>query len=91
MKHIKKYEYYKNYNDVKVGDFVILDTPDGSGLPKYACCNIGEVTDIINDNLIYIKYENFPSLTYIHKSWIKFKSKNKEDIKIILLQNKYNI
>jgi len=107
MKHIKKYKNINIeepvYNDWVICAEVLNTDKD---LDNFISNNIGKIVDIkyiydINDDQYTIKYDDVPyTLEYrftklntrlMYKNEIKYWSKNKEDLEIILQANKYNL
>jgi hypothetical protein len=103
MRYIKTYEEL-NVGEIQVGDYVICEILKFSkyydiDYVNFINTHIGvvEVVNIIN-NYVRIEYgENVPgndmivTYTYLDTEIIKYWSKNKEDLEVILQQKKYNL
>ena len=101
--NFKIYEKVNDENEPKIGDYVICST-DFTQEQKFIQNKIGKLIyiDIDNEYPYCIKYDDIPSrlysttvdeirvLTY-KKSNIIHWSKNKKDIELILIANKFNI
>lgn len=107
MKHLKHYEkyHYENIN-AQIGDYVIIDPyTHPKEVENWILNNIGQIIDIENYDTYIVKYENIPTgwedhfsyndeqknIRKTQKSGIKHISKNKEELELIISQNKYNL
>jgi len=104
MKHIKVYDNLDN-NEPEEGDYVICKEHSlNKYFVLFLENNIGKIIKI-NDYRYFITYDNIPEecndyfMLYFcnfktrdfFKSEIKYWSKNKKDLEIILQANKYNL
>jgi hypothetical protein len=100
MKHIKYYKDNFNKfseNDIKVGDYVIIE------MPKKHLLYSGEHDNYIGKVIsarphydeIEVYFETFisnrQSRQYFPYDWVKYKSSNKEDLEMYINTKKYNI
>ena len=101
MKYIKTQEEINTDKSPKVGDYVIMKSSVTQSLRYFIEKNIGEITQIdYGDGFLIVKYSNIPEaiqeyMPYNSRSstirLIKHWSSNKEDLEVILSQNKYNL
>jgi hypothetical protein len=101
MKHLK---YFESVNDgePKVGDYVIVDRKTELDVYDFTSNNIGYYEQSVNSNRMtyHIRFNNVPEelekkFTYNCRNYsredIKYWSKNKKELEIILSTIKYNI
>ena len=98
---ITKFKIFENINEgeIGIGDYVILGYTPGSGISQQYANNIGKITNIASMGLKHIEYShisiiyenNLEPLILIHKSWIKYWSKDKEELEAFLATKKYNL
>jgi hypothetical protein len=101
MKYIKNFESV-NDGEPKVGDYVIVDRKTELDVYYFTSNTIGYYEQIIYSNKMtyHIRFDNVPEeienkFTYDCRNYsredIKYWSRNKEEIEIILSTIKYNI
>ena len=95
MKYIKTFEQISEYKP-EIGDYVILDTSPGTGIPEIYGTNVGKITNLLTSDkhatLVWIEYDdNIEPIKYYHYSWIKYMSKDKEELESMLAAKKYNL
>jgi len=105
MKHIKEYENINN-NGIEIGDYVICEniySVPYKLLESFLKSNIGRIVKF-NYNRYFIAYDDIPEECNDHfiiyhnlkvmdvfRNEIKYWSKSKKDLEIILQSNKYNL
>jgi hypothetical protein len=98
MKHLRKF----NSDKPQVGDYVLMMSESNSeDVRNFIHSNVGKIKDIdFCNKCVYIIYENVPKhleANHLKKgrqfdyNFILHRSKNKEDLLMILNQNKYNL
>jgi len=80
----------KKQETPEINDYVLLNVVPGSGIDKKLENKIGKVINIINDVIIHVEFDS-DDFELLHKSWIEFKSKNKEDVELYLDTKNYNL
>ena len=102
MKYMKYFEM--NYNEPEIGDYVICDT-DYDNERIFTNANIGIIVDYDEYNNIFpyaVTYDNIPvnlinhtidntNIIYFNSINIKYWSKDRNELELILKSNKFNI
>lgn len=97
LKHLRTFEL----NKPQIGDYVIMSSGSNSyEIKNFIENNIGRIADISYDRYyLYVRYENVPitiknifgRARQFNESNVVHISKNEEDLKAIIAQNKYNL
>lgn len=100
MKFIKTFEEINTLvSKVEVGDYVIMYTFDKGYLSKFFSENIGRV-EVEQYHNISVRYDTTPkgyeeefsdNCRWFPISMLRFSSKNKEDLEVLLASKKYNL